>query len=326
MKRTLSMLLLVIAAVQFAKAQGNNLVGGSVQGASGKPLRFVFVGDLANKNAVFTDTLGNFRIAVKPGTRLEFECFGFRDTSLSVKPGTPVQLVLSGTHNDNVAATAVNSSGQPLTSLTKNEVATISNDMGGYLKPAHEKGDTRGSQYLFQTFVPGYMINPSGELVHKSNFLFDYDKIGGNLLLTRDNKTIIAIDETEAPRFSLFSNTNQRFDFENVPAIDKTHYVEVLASGDKYKIYKLIRTRFAKADYVNNGPAAHGHDYDEYIDEPDYYVVEAQSNQPQKFSLRKKSIKEAFAKDADKVSKFLSDNSGKIDDAWLSKLGNYMNQ
>jgi hypothetical protein len=209
--------------------------------------------------------------------------------------------------------------------LTKNEVATISNDMGGYLKPAHEKGDTRGSQYLFVTFVPGYMINSSGEMVQRPGYLFDYDKINGDLLLTRDNKTIVAIGWDETQSFSLFSNTGERFDFGKAPAIDKSHYVQVLASGPKYKIYKLIHTRFAKADYVNNGAAPHGHDYDEYIDEPDYYVVDVQSGQPQKFSARKKSIKTVFAKEADKINKYLSNNSGDIDDAYLSKLGDYMN-
>jgi hypothetical protein len=99
-----------------------------------------------------------------------------------------------------------------------------------------------------------------------------------------------------------------------------------LVTGKKYKIYKLLKTRFAKADYVNNGAAPHGHDYDEYIDEPDYYVVDAQTNQAQKFAPKKKAIKEVFAKETDKVSKFLSDNSGRIDDAYLSKLGGYMNQ
>ncbi len=124
----------------------------------------------------------------------------------------------------------------------------------------------------------------------------------------------------------IYNNAGERFDFEKMPAINISHYVQVLASGKKYKIYKLIKTKFVKADFVNNGVTSHGNDYDEYVDDADYYVVDLQTNQPQKLALKKKSIKENFAKEADKVNKFLSDNSGSIDDAYLNKLGAYMNQ
>ena len=45
-----------------------------------------------------------------------------------------------------------------------------------------------------------------------------------------------------------------------------------------------------------------------------------------KFTLKRKSLKESFAKDAEKVNKYLSDHSGDINDAYLSNLGDAMNQ
>jgi hypothetical protein len=117
-----------------------------------------------------------------------------------------------------------------------------------------------------------------------------------------------------------------RCNFEKFAAIDNAHFLQVLSTGKKYKIYKLIKTKFVKADYVNTGVTQHGNDYDEYIDDADYYVVDIQANQQQKLSLKKKSIKDAFPKEADKVNKYLSDNSGRIDDNYLSKLADYMNQ
>lgn len=316
--------MLLSAAVQITKAQVNSIAG-MVVDAKGNPLHDVFVADQQNKVATFSDSLGNFSFAVQPDSKLHFERAGFKDTLIAtVKPGMQITMTPDGSGGQ--GSSSDNSSGAQAGSLSKNEVARMSNDMGGYLRPAHEKGDTRGSQYLFDTFVNGYMINSSGEMIHKPNYLLDYDKMSGTLLLTRDNKAILMIDQSQAKSFSLFSNTDQRVDFEEVPVIDNSHYFQVIATGKKYRIYKLLRTRFAKADYVNNGAAPHGHDYDEYIDEPDYYLVDVQSNQAQKFSPKKKSIKEVFAKEADKVSKYISDNSGRIDDAYLSKLGNYMNQ
>jgi hypothetical protein len=325
MKKTLFVCALLFATVQVTKAQLNNITS-SVTNEKGTPLHDVFVADDQYKNATFTDSLGGFTIAVHPDSKLRFEHAGYKDTLITaVKPGADMSVTLKSTAGS--VASADNPTGRAASEgLSKNEVAVISNDMGGYLKPAHEKGDTRGSQYLCETFVHGYMISSAGELVHNPSFLFDYDKIGGRLLLTRDNKLITEVGWDQINSFTLFSNTDERFDFEKAPAIDPSHYVQVLASGTKYKIYKLIKTRFAKADYVNNGAAAHGHDYDEYIDDADYYVFDPQTNQPKKFSLRKKSIKEAFAKEADKINKYLSDNPGDIDDAYLSKLGVYMNQ
>jgi len=317
--------MLLFATVQVTKAQVNSITG-SVTNEKGNPMHDVFVADDQYKNATFTDSLGNFTIAAHPDSKLKFEHAGYNDTLMTgIKPGAGIQVALKSTGGP--GASADSSTGRAATeSFTRNEIAVISNNTGGYLRPAHEKGDTRGSQYLFETFVHGYMISSAGEVAHNPNFLFDYDKIGGRLLLTRDNKLITEIGWDQINSFTLFSNTDERFDFEKAPAIDPSHYVQVVASGNKYKIYKLIKTKFAKADYVNNGAAAHGHDYDEYVDDANYYVFDLQTNQPKKFSLRKKSIKEAFAKEADKINKYLSANSGDIDDAYLGKLGEFMNQ
>ena len=318
--------MLLFATVQVTKAQNNNITG-SVTNEKGNLMHDVFVADDQYKNATFTDSLGNFTIVVHPDSKLKFEHAGYKDTVITApKPGEGMQVTIKGAVGSKVSADSTSGMAAAGGGLTKNEVAVISNDMGGYLKPAHEKGDTRGSQYLFETFVHGYMISSAGELAHNPGFLFDYDKMSGNLLLTRDNRLITEVGFDQINSFTLFSNTDERVDFGKEPAIDPSHYLQVLASGTKYKIYKRIKTRFAKADYVNNGAAPHGHDYDEYIDDADYYVFDLQTNQPKKFTLRKKSIKEVFAKEADKINKYVSSASGDIDDAYLSKLGAFMNQ
>ena len=134
------------------------------------------------------------------------------------------------------------------------------------------------------------------------------------------------LSSAEVKSFSLFGDHDKLVTFVKLPAVDAAHYVQLLASGKKYNIYKTIKTKFVHSDYVNTGVSSHGNDYDEYIDDSDYYVADGQGNQPKKLSLRKKSIKEAFAADADKVNKFMSENSGDIDDDYLSKLGAYLNQ
>ncbi len=326
MRKTMLMLLLVSSAIQITLGQ-TNTIAGSVKNAKGTPLRFVFVADPQYKNGAYSDSLGNFTIAVYPDSKLEFQLPGFKDTTMAVdKAGADMQVTLLGEGANGSSGSVGTSSGAASSDgLTSNQVAGESNSMGGYLKPSHEKGNTRGSQYMFITFTHGYLINSSGDLVQKPNYLFDYDKMDGGLLLTKDNQHINAVSWDQTNSFVLFNNAGERFEFEKVPSIDKSHYVQVLASGKKYKIYKLIKTKFVKSDYVNNGVTAHGNDYDEYVDDADYYVLDVQSSQVQPLTLKKKSIKADFAKDADKVNKYLSDNSGDIDDAYLSKLGAFMN-
>jgi hypothetical protein len=306
------------------KAQ-TGTVTGTVKSDKGDPLHYVFVLDDQDKTAAFTDSLGNFSIQAKQGAKLQFDLPGYNDAAITADK-SDLQVVLAGAGSSSAGATST-SSGQTVTeTVSKNELATASNDMGGYLKPAHEKGNTRGNQYLFGTPVHGFLVNASGEIVYNPAYRFDYDKMGGGLLLTKDQRSVVQVNWDQVRYFSLFASNGTRYDFEKAPAIDPSHYVQVLASGGKYKIYKLIKTKFVKSDYVNNGVTSHGNDYDEYVDDADYYVVDVQANQPKKVSLRKKSLKDAFAKDADKANKYMSDNSGDIDDAYLSKLGAYMNQ
>ena len=200
---------------------------------------------------------------------------------------------------------------------------TAGGDLIGSVK--HIKGNTRGNRYLFYNFVNGYIITPANTLIQNSKYHYDYDKIGGTFLVTDDNKSITQISENQIKDVILYDNTDHRFVFEKVPAADKIRYVQVLASGSKYEIIKLTKTNFVKADYVTNGITSHGNDYDEYVDDATYFVMDAQTKQLQKLSLKKKSLKEDFAKDADRLNKFISANSGDIDDAYLSKLGDYLN-
>jgi len=320
MRRVVLICLLAIAALQAVNAQTNEITG-NVKNDKGQPLHFVFVLDRQAKNAVFTDSLGNFTITANAGAQLQFDAKGYTDETVPAASGLNVVLKPSGS---NVNTSTAISTAPIVTKDPNNPEATIGS--GGVISPSHQKGQLHGNLYLFDTFVHGFVIGPSGTLSYNPNYLYDYDKIGGVFLLTQDNKIITQVSDNQIRTIVLYSNADQRFVFEQAPDIDKIHYVQALSSGKKYKIYKLTKTRFVKSDYVNNGVTSHGNDYDEYIDDADYFVADAQGGKPQKISLKKKSLKDAFAKDADKVNKYLSDNSGTIDDAYLSKLGDYMNQ
>jgi hypothetical protein len=319
MKKMLIMCLLTMVATQITKAQ-TNTVTGSVRDVKGHLLHYVFVADDQYKNATYSDSLGNFAIAVHPDSKLLFTSPGHRDTSVNVdKTNGDLQIVLGSSDGSN-------NTNSTKSTLSVNSDVERPHNVYLFKLPLHEKGNLHGSRYLFDNFVHGFFINASDVLIYNPNYLFDYDKIGGGFLVTQGSETTFEISWDQTKSFTLVSKTDESFTFEKVPAIDQSHYVQVLASGKKYKIYKLIKTKFVKSDFVNTGVATHGNDYDEYVDDADYYVFDIQNNQLKKLSLKKKSVKEDFAKEADKVSKYLSSNAGDISDAYLSNFGAYMNQ
>jgi len=183
--------------------------------------------------------------------------------------------------------------------------------------------ETRGSRYLFDDWVQGFVLSPDGTTYKDPAYGFEYDKIEGGLLLTQDKKSVIRVDNSKIKSFTLYDKQNQAKVFVLVPQIDPVHYVQVIAEGTKYKIYKLTKTQFVKNNYHTDGIATTGNNYDEYVDDNTYYVSNVPNNQLKELSLKRKAIKAVFGNVADT---YLSSNQGTIDDEYLKNLGDYMNK
>lgn len=314
---------LLLTAISAATAQ-THLVTGSVKDNKGNPIHFVFVNDNNYKEATFTDSLGNFSIAVHPDSKLGFVAKGYADTLINVGSNSNLQIMLREIGTGSSVAHASQASQTDPEDMRRQ--LQHANDADLRMMPGHEKGNLRGSRYLFDNFVHGYIISAENQIIYNPSYLVDYDKISGLPVLTNDNENISQFNWDRVSSFTLFSKADRRLSFVKEPSINNAHFLQMLASGKKYKIYKLIKTKFMKADYVNSGIVSHGNDYDEYVDDADYYVWDIQANKPQKFTLKKKSLKEGFPNEEDKVNKYVSDNKGSIDETYLSKLGDYMNQ
>ena len=330
MKTTCLIFLLLISFTKLTQAQTVPL-SGTVKDNNNNPIPWVFIEDITYKNAAFADSAGTFKIFVHPDSRLLLKSVGHLDKIVDIdKSSSSVNIVL-GTDGAGGAAAANLSASQSVLStrpvtggLTTNDLSALSAGES-FQAAAHQKGQLHGNRYMFDNFVHGYVITPANEIFYSPAFRFDYDKIGGRFLTTTDNISVNELTADQIKSIVLFDNNAQRYELEKIPAIDNKHYVQVLSSGKKYKIYKTIDTKFVKSDYVNNGITAHGNDYDEYIDDYKYYLFDVQSNQLTPLSLKKKSIKGAFAKEGDKINKYLSDDAANIDDSYLVRLGIYMN-
>jgi hypothetical protein len=309
--KTLLLLFFTALEIQTAIAQ-NNTIKGSVQGESGKLLHFVVVADSKYNNVAFTDSVGDFTIAAHPDSKLLFQLDGYRDT-----------LIDASTINQNQQVNLTPTVSLPIETISLALPTAMTAD--GQVALVRRNANLVGSRYLFDTFVPGYFTYAADKKFYSKHCLINYEKLSGFVLLTVDRQNVREVDRDQIKSFTLYDKTDRRYDFEQVPEIDKSHYLQVLASGTKYKIYKLIKTNFIASGVTHTASGDKGQDFDQYLDEAEYYVLNVQTHLVQKIALKKKALKQAFQNEADKVNKFMSENNESLNDAFLGKLGSIVN-
>ncbi|WPU95867.1 carboxypeptidase-like regulatory domain-containing protein [Mucilaginibacter sabulilitoris] len=294
---------------------------GTVKNEHGQPISLAFVSDQKTQNATYTDSLGTFKLNTAPASTLEITCAGYKSTITKVDNAKDINVVLTAGESANTSKTlSFDNANNPLF-----ESHTQMIDVLAMISPKSSSGEVRGSRYLFNDWMHGYVVDNKGVIVQDKHYLFNYDKIEGGLLMTSNKSTAIEVNRDQIKTFTLFDNKHIPLVFENVPAINKNHYVEVITAGKNVNIYKDLGTMYEKANFSTNGMMSTGHNYDAYIDKSNYYVVMKQGA-PQKLSLKKKTLKTIFSSQSDKVDKFIADNSSSdIDDNYLKALGDYLN-
>ena len=225
---------------------------------------------------------------------------------------------------------AVNAQTDVNTTVTQDVFHDFTNSSSGQRSAVdfHYKDATQGSAYLFDKWVKGSVVNNNDSVVSNPSFLFNYNKMRGALLVTQDQKTYIELDRGSIKSFTLEDAFGANHTYAKQTIDDKTVFAEVLAKGTKYAAFKVTKTKFKKADYHTDGLVETGNNYDEYIDECEYYFANLKSKAPaDKFSMKKKSIKEIFGVEGTKVDTFFSQHSSdKIDEAFVENLVDYLNQ
>lgn len=296
-------------------------VTGTVNDQQGKPVPFAFINDVKHSYATYSNTEGIYNIQADPSSKLAATAINFQDASIDINNKTNINIVLT-------AGTSA-SAGKGLGKASNNsffntQTAPVLSTLGSqYLKGGQQ--EVHGSRYLYDQWQHGYAVSAQDSLIQNNEYLFNYDKVSGELLFTRDQSAVYLGDKSQVKQFVIFDDKGQSVTYEHVIPINARQYVQVLASGKNYKIYKQGSTKFEKANYTTNGITSSGVNYDEYVDQYNYFVVK-NGAQPVKIALKKKALKEAFAADADKFNKFASAQQGDIDDNYLKDLGDAMNQ
>jgi hypothetical protein len=316
MKKALLFGFILLCKIAYAQTI---TVAGTVTDPKGAPIPFAFVSDSQHPYATYTDINGSFSLNADASSNLIASAVYHSEVKTKIADPGNVKIVLpldAGKQQDLVAEKG-NSFFKPDESRI-DHVESI-NHIGIGDQTLH------GSRYLYENWVHGFAVTPKDSIKQNDSYLFNYDKVRGNLIFTRNKNSAMLVEKGEIKGFTLFDDNAVPASFEMVPTIDDKRYVEVLSAGPKYKIYRTLSTKFIKADFTTNGFTSTGHTYDEYKDESIYYVIKG-TGQPQKFELRSKALKAAFADESESLKKFLSNNKGDIDKNYIKALGDYINQ
>ncbi|MBB6111811.1 hypothetical protein SAMN05421821_11494 [Mucilaginibacter lappiensis] len=320
MKRILLCLVPVfISAFAFAQTV---TVSGTVNDLQGKPVPFVFIRDSQHSYATYTDQSGGYTLNVDPASRLVASATSFKDTAVAINNKTEINIVMA-------PGISVRTSGKPLTTNTSTDIfkpqtGPAVTRVSDYIR---QEGDLHGSRFLSEKWMHGFGISYADSLIQNNSYFFNYDKTMSDVLFSRDQRAVFTADKQEVKAFTLIDDAFQTYSFEAVPAIDPKHYSMVLATGNKYKIYRLLTCKLVKANFTTNGITSSGNNYDEYVDENHYFIWNVKTKQLQPVELKSKSIKTALATDADKLKAFNKEHGDDdINEAYLKDLGDYLNK
>jgi len=198
---------------------------------------------------------------------------------------------------------------------------------GGSIPSFTPKEETVGNPYLFDKWVHGVVVTKSDSKYSNRATLFNYNKMTGSLIMTQDKKTGIELYLDKIKSFTL-TDDNKDYPFEHVTIVNNNDFFLSLVKNDsKYSLYKLIKTKFIRSNYSNNGITESGNKYDEYKDIDTYYVLLPGGKEFRKIELKAKPIKAALKEDASKVDAYFSKNlPGEINEDFLTGLITSLNQ
>jgi hypothetical protein len=195
-----------------------------------------------------------------------------------------------------------------------------------FLPTVYHKEATVGSPFLISLYVQGLVVNQLDSVINKPDYLYNYDKITGNLLLIRNKLDPIAVNRDQVNMFCLKLDKGG-FIFMRVRLINANEYFQVISKGSKYSCYKLYKNALVKANQQSSsGYMPDGKNYDEYKDVETYYMLDETKQEWSIFELTKKSIRKTLGSQSPAVEQYIKDHQGdEISESYVAHLLDKLN-
>lgn len=310
-------LLLFISATSFSQTTS---LTGTVKNTQGQPIPLAFIRDQGHYYATYADSAGSFILKADPASLLLVIASGYADITARIDGKATIDIVMQSGTSSSARTAVISDFNSNLSSLSAYlNKQTIVSQSGGTtsVKTGFVQEPTRGSPYLFTVWARGFAITSGDSLLYDVNNLYNYDKLTGTLVFTKDGKNILQASIGGVKSFNLFNGKSHPFVFVSAPEIGKKPLVEILVATPRYKLYKQTDTKLQEANFHTDGVITSGTRYDEYEDNVHYFFVKTGAK-PKQISLKKKTIKELFGGDADKFISAQGDRD--VDDDYLRDL------
>jgi hypothetical protein len=189
----------------------------------------------------------------------------------------------------------------------------------------------KGNPFLFDsTWAHAEVTTANNKVIRNDSQYYNFNKFNQNLLITEDYRSIYEVDKREFKAVTFYWHDSV-YKMEHVYEINKRDFFfELIRDDNHFSLYKFIHTSIHPVSWHTNGLVSEGLLYDQYVDDPVYYVVFPDRSYKVLNKIDKKSILNIFQLDAvyGKVSDYLSDNkqANMRSEDFLCKLAIYLNQ
>jgi len=301
-------------------------IGGMVKDSQGHPVPLAFVRDRQHYYATYADSTGAYLLKADPASYLVAIAPDYADITVKVDGKASIDIVMQKGVSSSAKTAVVadlNSNLAMLSAYLNKQTMVSQSGATTSVKAGFVQEPTKGSPYQFTIWAHGFAITNGDSLLYDVNNLYNYDKLTGNLVFTKDGKNILQANTQGIKSFNLFNGKPHPVVFVNAAEVSKRPFIEILVSTPKYKLYKQTDAKYLEANFHTDGVVTTGNRYDEYEDNSHYFFVKA-GEKAKQISLKKKTIKELFGGDADKFISAQGDRD--LDDDYLRDLNYTLTQ
>jgi hypothetical protein len=204
------------------------------------------------------------------------------------------------------------------------DAARLGRLQGGESLPTFSSNHVKGTRYLTESWSAGSIVPFKGNTIDSLYIMFD--KQNSDIYVKSKNASqIILVDKNQVKSFVV----NDRFFISGsqLEGGDPTFFYEKLAGKDKgISLYKIINTKFIKADMHDAERIKNGDFDDEYRDGSDYYI-KYQGQPLQSMKLTEKSLSKTLPGESKKIRSYFDDHyNDEINEKYFLGLIDFLNK
>ena len=186
------------------------------------------------------------------------------------------------------------------------------------------KENTVGSPYFLDNWAKGDVLFKNKTFVPEPDAILNYDKMHKKLILKKSGTEVLEIDMSGIRSFHLQAN-QKTYNFLLIDSSSADFALEVY-KNNHYSLYKIINTKFFKADFVSRGIETSGYKYDRYVDENTWYIFQGDKNLVSFTDVNRASLKKV-REAIPKSKSFLAENEpDDYKESYLIKLVDFLDK